>query len=314
EIPFRTFFLHSVKSLSTKNYVCAMKSGDLYLLGYNTVQYFGWGYILVSTALGLANGRPFPELYKNVELQLKIFQTAAILEIVHSLVGLVRSPVFTTVVQVFSRVTVLWLILDTIETSRVSVGVPMLLLAWSITEVVRYSFYALNLLNSVPYALTWMRYTFFIALYPMGAGGEVLTMIAALDEIARRKHFTIEMPNSWNMSFNFYYVVIALCLIYLPGFPKLYGYTFFIALYPMGAGGEVLTMIAALDEIARRKHFTIEMPNSWNMSFNFYYVVIALCLIYLPGFPKLYGYMFVQRKKVLGGRGKNAAEQSKKVE
>uniref|UniRef100_A0A914H0L5 Very-long-chain (3R)-3-hydroxyacyl-CoA dehydratase n=1 Tax=Globodera rostochiensis TaxID=31243 RepID=A0A914H0L5_GLORO len=225
-----------------------MKSGDLYLLAYNTVQYFGWGSILVSTALGLANGRTFPELYENVELQLKIFQTAAILEIVHSLVGLVRSPVFTTLVQVFSRVTVLWLILDTVETSRASVGVPMLLLAWSITEVVRYSFYALNLLNSVPYALTWMRYTFFIALYPMGAGGEVLTMIAALDEIARRKHFTIEMPNSWNMSFNFYYVVI------------------------------------------------------------------ALCLIYLPGFPKLYGYMFVQRKKVLGGRGKNATEQSKKVE
>uniref|UniRef100_A0A183BSY3 Very-long-chain (3R)-3-hydroxyacyl-CoA dehydratase n=1 Tax=Globodera pallida TaxID=36090 RepID=A0A183BSY3_GLOPA len=40
-----------------------------------------------------------------------------LVQIVHSLVGLVRSPVFTTLVQVFSRVTVLWLILDIIETN-----------------------------------------------------------------------------------------------------------------------------------------------------------------------------------------------------
>ncbi|KAL3121438.1 hypothetical protein niasHT_006250 [Heterodera trifolii] len=215
-----------------------MKPGDVYLLAYNAIQFLGWGSILVKTVLGLASGHSFPELYKNVEMELKIFQTAAILEIVHSVVGLVRSPVFTTIVQVFSRVTVVWLILHKIASARLSLGVPMLLLAWSITEVVRYSFYALNLLNAVPYALTWMRYTFFIALYPMGAGGEVLTMVAALGEIARRKHFTIEMPNSWNMSFNFYYIVIALCLIYLPGFPKLYGYMFIQRKKVLGGGGK----------------------------------------------------------------------------
>jgi len=41
--------------------------------------------------------------------------------------------------------------------SRVSIGVPMLLIAWSITEVIRYSFYALNLINAVPSVLIWMR-------------------------------------------------------------------------------------------------------------------------------------------------------------
>lgn len=81
---------------------------------------------------------------------------------------------------------------------------------------------------------------------------------------------------------------------------KNFRYTFFIVLYPLGASGEVITMLAALPEIAQRKHFTYEMPNSLNFAFNFYYVVIFLCLIYLPGFPQLYGYMFLQRKKVLG--------------
>jgi hypothetical protein len=46
--------------------------------------------------------------------------------------------------------------------SHLSIGVPMLLIAWSITEVIRYSFYALNLINAVPYLLIWMRYIFFL--------------------------------------------------------------------------------------------------------------------------------------------------------
>lgn len=66
-------------------------------------------------------------------------------------------------------------------------------------------------------------------------------------------------------------------------------------------------MIAALPEIARKKHYTLELPNSLNYGFSFYYCVIAICLIYLPGFPQLYGYMIVQRKKVLGGSAKKTA-------
>ncbi len=81
--------------------------------------------------------------------------------------------------------------------------------------------------------------------------------------------------------------------------PPLFSYTFFIVLYPLGASGEVITMLSALAEIGRKKHFTVEMPNAVNFGFSFYYFVIALCLIYIPGFPQLYGYMFTQRKKVL---------------
>jgi len=204
----------------------AMKGSDVYLFAYNALQVAGWGSILVKTVQGLAAHSTNEQLYHNVELLLQIFQTAAVLEIVHIALGLVRSPLGTTVTQVFSRVTVVWLILFKVVSSRASVGVPMLLIAWSITEVVRYSFYALNLVKAVPHFLIWMRYTFFIALYPLGASGEVITMIAALPEIGQRKHWTIEMPNALNFGFSFYCAVIFLCLIYIPGFPQLYGYMF----------------------------------------------------------------------------------------
>jgi len=203
-----------------------MKGSDIYLFAYNALQVAGWGSILVKTVKGLAAHSSNEQLYLNVELLLQVFQTAAVLEIVHIALGLVRSPLGTTVTQVFSRVTVVWLILFKVVSSRVSVGVPMLLIAWSITEVVRYSFYALNLVKAVPHFLIWMRYTFFIALYPLGASGEVITMIAALPEIGQRKHWTLEMPNALNFGFSFYCAVIFLCLIYIPGFPQLYGYMF----------------------------------------------------------------------------------------
>ncbi|KAF7633047.1 Very-long-chain [Meloidogyne graminicola] len=203
-----------------------MKPGELYLLAYNFIQFFGWGAILLKTVRGLTSNLTYPELYNSVELELKIFQTAAVLEIFHCIFRLVRSPVGTTTTQVFSRVTVVWLILHKVASSRLSVGLPMLLTAWSVTEVIRYSFYALNLINAVPWILIWMRYTFFILLYPLGAGGELLTMFAALPEIAERKHFTLEMPNKANFAFNFYWIVILFALTYIPLFPQLYGYMF----------------------------------------------------------------------------------------
>lgn len=45
-------------------------------------------------------------------MPLKIFQTAAVLEIFHSMFGLVRSPLVTTFVQVGSRLILLWSIVE----------------------------------------------------------------------------------------------------------------------------------------------------------------------------------------------------------
>ena len=43
---------------------------------------------------------------------MQVAQTAAILEVLHSLVGLVRAPVGTTAMQVASRLWLVWGILD----------------------------------------------------------------------------------------------------------------------------------------------------------------------------------------------------------
>jgi len=40
-----------------------------------------WGSILLKTVRGLMSNLTYPELYDSVEMELKIFQTAAILEV-----------------------------------------------------------------------------------------------------------------------------------------------------------------------------------------------------------------------------------------
>lgn len=55
-----------------------------------------------------------------------------------------------------------------------------MLLAWSLTEVVRYPFYFLALLGIDLYAINWLRYTLFLVLYPLGAGSEAFLSFSTL--------------------------------------------------------------------------------------------------------------------------------------
>lgn len=201
-----------------------MIPSQFYLFGYNAVQFFGWSFLLVKTALGLSKNLTNNQLYNLVEFELQFFQTLALLEVVNAAASLVRSPIITTVKQVASRVSIVWLVLYIVELSRHSLGVPLILIAWSITEVVRYSFYALTILNKVPVLLQWMRYTFFIVLYPMGALGEILIILAALPEVAVKKHLTLEMPNAFNFAFSYWWFLVLFAGFYPIGFPSLYLY------------------------------------------------------------------------------------------
>jgi very-long-chain (3R)-3-hydroxyacyl-CoA dehydratase len=105
-------------------------------------------------------------------------------------------------------------------------GFPLLLLAWEVTEIIRYSYYAVNLLNLDVAAITWLRYTLFIVLYPIGVTGELWCQIASLERIAAERIFSLAMPNAANFIFNYYVVVILIMLSYIPIFPVLYMHMF----------------------------------------------------------------------------------------
>jgi len=199
---------------------------NAYLFAYNTVQTIGWTMLLLQTVSHFLDGGAPSSLYAHVSTTLKVFQTAALLEIVHAATGLVRSNPVVALQQVASRVYIVWLVLELLPTSRLSVGFLLLLFAWTITEIIRYSMYALNIVGEVPHVLTWLRYTFFIVAYPVGVSGELLVSYAGLDFAKSKGVFSIGLPNKLNFTFNFYLIMIFVMLIYIPLFPPMYFHMF----------------------------------------------------------------------------------------
>lgn len=62
---------------------------------------------------------------QKLERPLQVTQTAAVLEIAHSALGLVRSPVMTTLQQVFSRVFIVWGILWAVPHATAEQTLPL---------------------------------------------------------------------------------------------------------------------------------------------------------------------------------------------
>ncbi len=178
-----------------------------YLLTYNSLLAIGWLLLLLYT---MANGL---QLDRFSLLLLNICQLAAILEIYHAIKKWVNSPPMTAAIQVASRVFVLFLInllpADAYWSIFGMSGLALILVAWSVTEIIRYSFYFSQLLDKENAILRYLRYTLFLGLYPMGVTGEILIIL----------------------SFMCLYCSIILCLVmggillsYVYFFPQMYGY------------------------------------------------------------------------------------------
>ena len=180
-----------------------------YLAAFNLIAFVFW---LLYFIYFIGNGF---ELSTTALVLLSVAQGLAMLEILHALFKWVKSPLITTVAQVASRIFVLVLInfyihhVPLLGVTRL--GIILISIAWSITELVRYSFYFLGLLNKEPKWLVWMRYSFFILLYPVGVVGEWCIISTPIFETG--------------LVFNLYNVAcVFIAAAYLYYFPVLYGY------------------------------------------------------------------------------------------
>jgi very-long-chain (3R)-3-hydroxyacyl-CoA dehydratase len=136
---------------------------------FNVVSAGGWALVLV--ALAALPARTWSVLAP--------VQSLAALEVVHVLAGRVRSPLPTTLVQVASRLILVWAIVARFDATHASPVYTTMVVAWSLTEVPRYAYYALP---RPPPWLTWLRYSTFYLLYPLGAGSEALLALSTISE------------------------------------------------------------------------------------------------------------------------------------
>jgi very-long-chain (3R)-3-hydroxyacyl-CoA dehydratase len=119
-----------------------------------------------------------------------LIQSLALLEVVHSALGFVRSPLQTTAMQVASRLLVVWWFVESEPSARTSGWYTSMIGAWASAEILRSSYYLASLLQLLPpradanrataialNVLTYIRYTAFYVLYPLGAGSEWMILL-----------------------------------------------------------------------------------------------------------------------------------------
>lgn len=92
-----------------------------------------------------------------------------------------------------------------------------LFLTWSAVELIRYPYYVCATLKRQIGFLTWLRYTVWIPLYPLGFVLEGLVMLIALPMFEETQLFNLNLPNTFNMSFHFPSILKFYMLLCLPG-------------------------------------------------------------------------------------------------
>jgi len=207
----------------------------MYLTTFNILSALGWTVVLLNTLRGLAEVpitknytavnafstflgasllRYVPATYILSWPVLAPVQSLASLEVVHVILGLVRSPLPTTFVQVSSRLILIWAIVARFPSTHSSPIYTTMVLAWSLTEVPRYSYYALGLLGIRPPAwLTWLRYSTFYLLYPLGAGSEALLALSTISE------WQNGLYTNWTLED---WIKATMVLIWIPGLYVMY--------------------------------------------------------------------------------------------
>ncbi|KAF9665487.1 hypothetical protein SADUNF_Sadunf16G0127800 [Salix dunnii] len=182
----------------------------LYLFAYNSLQAFGWAVSLFAILINFFSTHSFDGAYASAGDLICLLQTVSFLEVIHGALGIVPSGVVFPFMQWGGRTHfVLAIVRQLVEVQELP-SVFITFVAWSIAEiivifsmepeiqdlnlafgenqkmiclqswvqVIRYSHYALNCIGSCPSLITYLRYTAFTVLYPIGlAPGESECMI-----------------------------------------------------------------------------------------------------------------------------------------
>lgn len=178
-----------------------LKTG--YLVLYNALSACAWAAVLSRTIKTTTSEGPESVFDRDGEFT-KWVQTGALLEVLHSLFGVVRAPLQSTVMQVASRILLVWGIGEHFPEAAQHWAYATMLVAWSVTEVIRYSYFALNLSASPPYFLSWLRYNTFFVLYPMGISSECWLINRSREPAAQISEWVV-------------YGLWAILAVYVPG-------------------------------------------------------------------------------------------------
>lgn len=188
---------------------------------YNLYQFIAYFYIVLVLSITFSRDG-FNEVskitYKTVGAAMRCSQALQYLEFFHALVGYTKGAALFPFLQVTGRNFILFAIIHAESRIQEMPVVFVLFMVWSIVELIRYPYYIISLVKKDIAGLTWLRYSVWIVLYPLGVLCEGTILLRSLSFFEETKRFTIEMPNKWNFTFDMVsFMKFYMGLVLLPG-------------------------------------------------------------------------------------------------
>ncbi|KAL5004463.1 hypothetical protein ScPMuIL_017919 [Solemya velum] len=177
----------------------------LYLFLYNLFQFVGYGFIFFTLMSRLLKNSEEAVLtgMEAVGTPVMVCQVVAVLEVIHSMAGLVKTGIISPFMQCAGRNFVLFILILQEPRLHSVPAVTYLFLVWSAVEVIRYPYYMITLVDIKSEFLTWLRYTAWIPLYPLGILLEGTIIIMSIPLFEQTGWYSFTLPNSANMAFYF---------------------------------------------------------------------------------------------------------------
>ncbi|XP_075149113.1 3-hydroxyacyl-CoA dehydratase 2 [Haematobia irritans] len=195
-------------------------SKKVYLVLYNLAQFVGFLYVIsVLSVLYYRDGVDMiPKAYTLVGNVMKFLHLLAYLEVLHPIFGYTKGSPVVPFMQVTGRNFVLFFMIEFEERMQTKPAVFYVFVIWSLVEIFRYPYYISQILKMENGILTWLRYTIWIPLYPLGILCEGIIILRNIPYFEETKRFSVEMPNKWNICFDMpTFLKVYLILLILPG-------------------------------------------------------------------------------------------------
>lgn len=192
----------------------------VYLIFYNLFQFIGFMYIILVMAIRYSRDGPksMEGTYEAVGNSLKFVQLIQYLEVMHPIFGYTKGGATFPFFQITGRNFILFAMIESEPRMQTKPVVFYLIGVWSLVEIIRYPYYLSTVMKKEISLLTWLRYTIWIPLYPLGILFEGVVILRNIPYFEETQRFTVSLPNRFNFTFNMpIFMYIYLIMLILPG-------------------------------------------------------------------------------------------------
>ncbi|CAO2634602.1 Very-long-chain (3R)-3-hydroxyacyl-CoA dehydratase 3, partial [Lemmus lemmus] len=194
----------------------SLKKG--YLFMYNLVQLLGFSWIFVNLTVRffILGKESFYDTFHSVADMMYFCQMLALVETLNAAIGVTSSPVLPSLIQFLGRNFILFIIFGTMEEMQNKAVVFFVFYSWSTIEIFRYPFYMLSCIDMDWKVLTWLRYTMWIPLYPLGCLSEAVAVIQSIPIFNESGRFSFTWPYPVKMKVQFsFFLQVYLVMLFL---------------------------------------------------------------------------------------------------